>query len=75
MTGPAKGVIDETFPNYAGIYNGKASEPPTREAIEGSDCLPSIGYRPIDATSGDFTALAARRHYPRPRALSGRRRG
>jgi indolepyruvate decarboxylase len=52
----AKAVIDETFPHYAGIYNGKASTPQTREAVEGSDCLLSIGYRPIDGTSGDFTA-------------------
>jgi indolepyruvate decarboxylase len=56
VTGPAKAVIDETFPYYAGIYNGKASEPYTREAIEESDCLLSIAYRPIDGTSGDFTA-------------------
>jgi indolepyruvate decarboxylase len=56
VTGPAKAVIDETFPYYVGIYNGKASDPRTREAIESSDCLLSIGYRPIDGTSGDFTA-------------------
>jgi indolepyruvate decarboxylase len=56
VTGPAKAVIDETFPYYAGIYNGKASAPQTIEAIEASDCLLSIGYRPIDGTSGDFTA-------------------
>jgi indolepyruvate decarboxylase len=56
VTGPAKAVIDETFPYYAGIYNGKASDPRTRQAIEASDCLLSIGYRPIDGTSGDFTA-------------------
>jgi indolepyruvate decarboxylase len=56
VTGPAKAVIDETFPYYAGIYNGKGSAPQTREAIDGSDCLLSIGYRPIDGTSGDFTA-------------------
>jgi indolepyruvate decarboxylase len=49
-------VIDETFRHYAGIYNGSASDPRTREAIEGSDCLLAIGYRPIDGTSGDFTA-------------------
>ena len=65
---PAKGVIDETFPYYVGVYNGKASEPRVREAIETSDCLLSIGYRPIDGTSGDFTAslpantLCARGH-------------
>src|SRR5215469_14895709 len=56
VTGPAKAVIDETFPYYVGIYNGKGSAPRTREAIESSDCLLSIGYRPIDGTSGDFTA-------------------
>lgn len=52
----AKGVIDETFPYYVGIYNGEASDPRTREAIETSDCLLSIGYRPIDLDSGSFTA-------------------
>jgi indolepyruvate decarboxylase len=52
----AKAVIDETFPHYLGIYNGKASAPHVREAIENSDCLLSIGYRPIEVTTGDFTA-------------------
>jgi indolepyruvate decarboxylase len=56
VTAPAKAVIDETFPYYAGIYNGKASARQTVEAIEASDCLLSIGYRPIDDTSGAFTA-------------------
>ncbi|HTU72993.1 MAG TPA: thiamine pyrophosphate-binding protein [Trebonia sp.] len=56
VTGPAKAVIDETLPYYAGVYNGKASDPHTVEAIEGSDCLLSIAYRPIDGTSGDYTA-------------------
>src|SRR5262249_10888701 len=52
----AKGVIDETFEQYVGIYNGKASEPHTRQAIETSDCVLAIGYRPIEVTTGDFTA-------------------
>ena len=52
----AKGVINESFPHYLGIYGGKASEPHVREAIETSDCLFSIGYRPIEVTTGDFTA-------------------
>jgi indolepyruvate decarboxylase len=51
----AKAVIDETFPHYLGFYNGKASQPHVQEAIETSDCLLSIGYRPIDLTTGDFT--------------------
>jgi len=52
----AKAVIDETLPHYFGIYAGKASEPGVRETIEGSDCLIAIGYRPIEVTTGDFTA-------------------
>jgi len=49
-------VIDETFPHYLGIYSGKASEPHVHEAIESSDCLLAVGYRPIEVTTGDFTA-------------------
>ena len=52
----AKAVIDETFPPYVGIYMGQASEPHVREAIETSDCLLAIGYRPIEVTTGDFSA-------------------
>jgi indolepyruvate decarboxylase len=51
----AMAVIDETFPYYLGLYNGKASQPHVRETIENSDCLLSIGYRPLDLTTGDFT--------------------
>jgi indolepyruvate decarboxylase len=51
----AKAVIDETFPHYLGLYNGKASQPQVVEAIENSDCLLSVGYRAIDLTTGDFT--------------------
>ena len=50
VTGPAKAVIDETFPYYTGVYNGAASSPATLQAIEASDCLLSIAYRPIDGT-------------------------
>jgi indolepyruvate decarboxylase len=49
-------VIDQTFPYYAGVYNGKASLLYAREAVEDSGCLLSVSYRPIDLTTGDFTA-------------------
>jgi indolepyruvate decarboxylase len=39
-----------------GIYIGKPSEPHVREAIETSDCLLAIGYRPLEVTTGDFSA-------------------
>jgi indolepyruvate decarboxylase len=51
----AKAVIDETFLYYAGLYAGKGSAPRTREAVEGSDCLLALGYRPIDVTTGEFS--------------------
>jgi indolepyruvate decarboxylase len=52
----AKSVIDESHPQYLGIYAGKASEPGVQEVIERSDCLLAIGYRPIEVTTGDFSA-------------------
>jgi indolepyruvate decarboxylase len=52
----AKGVINESFPHYFGIYGGMASEPGVQDIIESSDCLLAIGYRPIEVTTGDFTA-------------------
>ncbi|WP_433621969.1 alpha-keto acid decarboxylase family protein [Nocardia sp. CA-120079] len=56
VSSTAKAVIDETFPYYFGVYNGKASAQHTLDAIETSDCLLCIGYRPIEVTTGDFTA-------------------
>jgi indolepyruvate decarboxylase len=52
----AKGVIDESFAHYVGIYAGNGSEPQVQETIERSDALLAIGYRPIEVTTGDFTA-------------------
>jgi indolepyruvate decarboxylase len=52
----AKAVIDESSPHFIGTYGGKASEPYVRDKIETSDGLLCIGYRPIEVTTGDFTA-------------------
>lgn len=52
----AKAAISETSPCYVGIYNGKASPPETIAAVEGSERLLTIGYRPIEVTTGDFSA-------------------
>jgi indolepyruvate decarboxylase len=52
----AKSVIDESFEHYIGIYAGQGSEPGVQETIERSDCLLAVGYRPIEVTTGDFTA-------------------
>src|ERR1700747_3316772 len=52
----AKSVIDETFSHYLGIYIGKPRETHIWEANETSDCLLAIGYRPLEVTTGDFSA-------------------
>ena len=52
----AKGAVPESSPRYLGTYGGVASAPATREAIETSDCLLTVGYRRIETTVGFFTA-------------------
>jgi indolepyruvate decarboxylase len=51
----AKGAFPETSIHCAGTYAGIASSPATREAIEGSDCLLTVGYRHVETTTGFFT--------------------
>lgn len=51
----SKGAFPETSPLFAGMYAGLGSSPGTREAIEGSDCLLTIGFRRIESTVGFFT--------------------
>src|SRR5215467_1089760 len=48
----AKGAVPETSSHFVGTYAGFASSPATREAIEGSDCLLTLGYRRVEATTG-----------------------
>lgn len=51
----SKGVFSEASPLYVGTYIGIASTPATREAIEQSDCLITVGYRRIEVPTGFFT--------------------
>jgi len=51
----AKGAVPESSPQFVGTYAGIASAPATRDAIEGSDCLLTVGYRRIESTTGFFT--------------------
>ena len=51
----AKGAVPESSPQFVGTYAGIASAPATREAIQGSDCLLTVGYRRIESTTGFFT--------------------
>ena len=51
----AKGAVPENSPQLVGTYVGFASARATREAIEGSDCLLTVGYRCVETTVGFFT--------------------
>ena len=51
----AKGAVAESSPQFVGTYAGIASSPATREAIEGSDCLLTVGYRRVETTVGFFS--------------------
>ena len=51
----AKGAVPESAPHFSGIYAGIASSTATREAIEGSDCLLTVGYRRVESTTGFLT--------------------
>src|SRR5262245_58166077 len=51
----AKGAVPETSSHFVGTYAGSGSSPATREAIEGSDCLLTVGYRRVESTTGFFT--------------------
>jgi len=51
----AKGAVPESSPHFVGTYAGRGSSSATREAVEGSDCLLTVGYRRIESTTGFFT--------------------
>jgi len=50
-----KAGFDETSPLFTGLYLGIASADATREVVEKSDCLLTIGLRRLDSTSAFFT--------------------
>lgn len=42
-----KGSVNETLPNYGGIYGGIGSYPQVREVVESSDAILWIGRYPV----------------------------
>ncbi|GAB7322464.1 hypothetical protein MBLNU13_g03401t1 [Cladosporium sp. NU13] len=54
-TNMGKGIIDETHPNYLGVYNGMVSGLGVAAAIEKSDCVLVVGSLASDTNSGGFT--------------------
>lgn len=43
VTPMGKGAVDETHPNYSGVYAGDGSQPGVKKHIESSDLILSIG--------------------------------
>ncbi|OAG38676.1 hypothetical protein AYO21_07182 [Fonsecaea monophora] len=50
-----KGAVDETLPNFGGIYAGAASNPGVQERVEGADLLLSIGSVKSDFNTAGFS--------------------
>lgn len=51
-----KGIINESHPQYLGIYNGDLSCEGVQERVESSDCILSFGTLLSDFNTGGFTA-------------------
>lgn len=50
-----KGAVDETLPNFGGVYAGDGSNRGVRERVESSDLVLSIGAIKSDFNTGGFT--------------------
>lgn len=50
-----KGAIDETLPNYGGVYAGDGSNRGVRERVESADLILSIGAIKSDFNTAGFT--------------------
>ncbi len=51
-----KTALDETHPQYIGMYDGRIMNPEIREFIEGCDCILNLGALWSDLNTGAFTA-------------------
>lgn len=51
-----KALLEETHPQYIGIYNGAVSDNYVRRRVEEADCVLSIGTYSTDFNTGKFSA-------------------
>lgn len=51
-----KTALDETHPQYIGMYDGRIMNPEIRDFIEGCDCVLNLGALWSDLNTGAFTA-------------------
>ena len=55
-----KSVLDESLPNYLGMYDGRLMNEEVRAFVEGCDLVLGIGAKLTDFNSGSFTAVIDR---------------
>ncbi|KAF6801231.1 pyruvate decarboxylase [Colletotrichum musicola] len=55
VTPMGKGAVNESHPNYGGVYAGSASDPDVKERVESSDLILSIGALKSDFNTAGFS--------------------
>ncbi len=55
VTPMGKGAVNETLPNFGGVYAGDGSNPGVRERVESSDLVLTIGAIKSDFNTAGFT--------------------
>lgn len=55
VTPMGKSAVDETHPNFGGVYAGEASEPAVKEQVEASDLILSVGALKSDFNTAGFS--------------------
>jgi pyruvate decarboxylase len=55
VTPMGKGAVNETHPNYGGVYAGSGSQPDVQERVEASDLILTIGAIKSDFNTAGFS--------------------
>ncbi|KAG0647175.1 Pyruvate decarboxylase [Hyphodiscus hymeniophilus] len=55
VTPMGKGAVNETHPNYGGVYAGDGSQPDVKERVEASDLILTIGAIKSDFNTAGFS--------------------
>ncbi len=50
-----KGVVDESHPQFIGLYEGKRSRPYVVDRVENSNCIIELGFWDTDFNTGGFS--------------------
>jgi len=59
-----KTILDESHPQFVGIYQGSRSPDYVRKMVEEADCVVELGVKPTDFNTGGFTTK-----FPIPKSI------